>query len=75
MAFSETLFYFAFLRASHHVVQADFELTRLQLQSIKYRNWSICQPTPNKSVYVMRTINSKLHITVYKILTSERPPM
>lgn len=75
MAFSETLSYFAFLRPSHHVVQADFELTRLQLQSTKYRNWSLCQPTPNKSVYVMRTINSKLHITVYKILTSEHPRM
>lgn len=46
MPFSETLFYFVFLRPSHHVVHAGFELTRLQLQSTKYRNWSICPPTP-----------------------------
>lgn len=46
MAFSETLFYFVFLRQCHHVAQAGLELTSLQFQPTKYRIGGICHLTP-----------------------------
>lgn len=46
MAFSETLFYFVFLRQCHHVAQDGLELTSLQFQPTKYRIGGIYHLTP-----------------------------